>query len=55
MELLSDLQGIIRFNFNDHVREVVPKLCARPREAGVEVDAARVVDVDDGLSAALFF
>ena len=42
LELPSDLQGIIRFNFNDHVREVVPKLCARLREAGVEVDAARV-------------
>ena len=42
LELPSDLQGIIRFSFNDHVREVVPKLCTRLREAGVELDATKV-------------
>ena len=42
LELPSDLHGIIRFNYNEHVREVVPKLCARLREAGIDVDAAKV-------------
>src|SRR5262249_39101328 len=42
LELPSDLQRLIRFAFHDHVREVVPKLCARLREAGSEVDAARI-------------
>jgi len=42
LELPSDLQGIIRLGFNEHVREVVPKLCARLREAGIELDPGRI-------------
>jgi predicted nucleotide-binding protein len=34
IELPSDLEGIIRFGYNDHVREIVPKLCQRLKEAG---------------------
>ncbi|MBC7822132.1 MAG: nucleotide-binding protein, partial [Planctomycetaceae bacterium] len=42
LELPSDLQGFIRFNFNDHVREVVPKLCARLREVGIDIDPTKI-------------
>lgn len=42
LELPSDLQGIIRFGFNDHVREVIPKLCTRLQEAGIEIDSAKI-------------
>jgi len=34
VEIPSDLQGIIRFNYNDHVKEIVPKLCQRLKETG---------------------
>jgi predicted nucleotide-binding protein len=34
VELPSDLLGIIRFAYNDHIREIVPKLCQRLKEAG---------------------
>lgn len=42
LEIPSDLQGIIWFGFNDHVREVMPKLCARLREVGIDVDPAKI-------------
>jgi predicted nucleotide-binding protein len=42
LELPSDLQGLIRYSFNDHVREVVPKLCARLREVGINIDPGRI-------------
>lgn len=38
VEIPSDLQGIIRLGYNDHIREVVPKLCQRLRETGFEID-----------------
>lgn len=38
VEIPSDLQGIIRLGYNDHIREVVPKLCQRLRDAGFEID-----------------
>ncbi len=37
LELPSDLQGIIRLGYNDHIREVVPKLCQRLREVGFDI------------------
>jgi predicted nucleotide-binding protein len=37
LEIPSDLDGIIRFHYNEHVREVVPKLCQRLQEAGFEL------------------
>ena len=40
VELPSDLQGIIRFGYNDHVKEVVPKLCQRLKEAGFDLQPA---------------
>lgn len=44
VDLPSDLQGVIRLNFNDHISEIVPKLVARLREAGIEVDQSRLTD-----------
>ncbi len=38
IEIPSDLEGIIRFGYNDHVKEIVPKLCQRLREAGFDID-----------------
>lgn len=38
LELPSDLQGIIHFGYNDHVKEIVPKLCQQLREVGFDLD-----------------
>ena len=38
LEIPSDLQGIIHFGYNDHIREIAPKLCQRLREAGFNLD-----------------
>ncbi|MYN64891.1 MAG: hypothetical protein F4X11_07675 [Acidobacteria bacterium] len=37
LEVPSDASGIIYISFNDHVKETVPKLCERLREAGFEI------------------
>lgn len=42
LEIPSDLEGIIRLGYNDHVREIVPKLCQRLREANFEFDARTI-------------
>ena len=42
LELPSDLQGIIRLSFNDHIREIVPKLCQRLGEVGFDLDASYI-------------
>lgn len=42
VELPSDLQGIIRFGYNDHVKEIVPKLCQRLKEAGFDLQPAQI-------------
>jgi len=42
VELPSDLEGLIRFHFNDHVREILPKLCGRMREAGLPIDLTKI-------------
>ena len=39
VDIPSDLQGIIRFGYNEKIKEIVPKLCQRLREAGFELDA----------------
>ena len=38
IELPSDLQGIIHFGYNKHIKEVVNKLCKRLRECGFDLD-----------------
>jgi len=42
VEIPSDLQGIIRFGYNDHVREIVPKLCQRLKEAGFDLSPNQI-------------
>jgi predicted nucleotide-binding protein len=37
LERPSDLDGIIRIEYNDHIRETIPKLCQRLREAGFDI------------------
>jgi len=46
VELPSDLQGVIQLRFNDHIREIVPKLCDRLREAGIDIS-------NDSITAAM--
>ena len=38
----SDTQGIIYFHFNDHVKEVVPKLCERLQANGIPISAEQI-------------
>lgn len=45
LELPSDLEGIIRLGYNDHLREIIPKLCQNLKEAGFHVTS-------DAISAA---
>lgn len=42
LERPSDTEGIIRIEFNDHVREIVPKLVQRLQAAGFEVDSQNI-------------
>ena len=42
IEIPSDLEGIIRFGYNDHVKEIIPKLCQRLREANFEVNSEQI-------------
>lgn len=42
VELPSDLQGIIQFRYNDHIREIVPKLCQRLKEAAFDLQPGQI-------------
>lgn len=42
IEVPSDLHGIIHFGYNDHLREIIPKLCQRLREAGFDLDSDKI-------------
>lgn len=42
VESPSDVDGIIYIHFNDHVKEVVPKLAERLQQCGITIDAARI-------------
>lgn len=44
LELPSDLNGVLYLGFNDHIREVLPKLVARLQEAGVPLDEKRLAE-----------
>lgn len=44
MEMPSDLQGIIHLGYNDHVRQIVPKLCQRLKEAGFQIEPNQIAD-----------
>lgn len=42
LELPSDAAGILYIEFNDHAREIVPKLAQRLQSAGFEIDPAKI-------------
>lgn len=42
LEMPSDLQGVIHFGYNDHVREIVPKLCQRLKEVGFDLSPQQI-------------
>ncbi len=42
LELPSDAGGILYIEFNDHVREIAPKLAQRLQSAGFDIDPARI-------------
>lgn len=44
LERPSDTDGILRIEFNDHVREIVPKLVQRLQAAGFEIPAKKIAD-----------
>ena len=39
VELPSDIQGVIQLRYNDHIRDIVPRLAERLKECGIEVTA----------------
>lgn len=42
VELPSDLQGVIQLRYNDHIREIVPKLIERLKNGGFDIDSGRI-------------
>ncbi len=42
LERPSDTDGILRIEFNDHVKEIVPKLVQRLQTAGFEISADKI-------------
>lgn len=42
LEMPSDLQGVIHFGYNEHVREIVPKLCQRLNEVGFNLSPQQI-------------
>ena len=42
IELPSDIQGLIRFNYNDHVKGIIPKLCQRLKELGFDLEPGQI-------------
>lgn len=42
LEMPSDLQGVIHLAYNDHVKEIIPKLCQRLKEAGFDLEPNQI-------------
>jgi predicted nucleotide-binding protein len=42
LEMPSDLQGIIHLGYNDHVKEIIPKLCQRLKEVGFDLEPSQI-------------
>ena len=42
VEMPSDTNGILYYEFNDHVKEVVPKLAQRLVNLGFEIDSNKI-------------
>jgi len=44
LEVPSDAHGILYLGFNDHVKETVPRLVDRLKDAGFEIDPGRITN-----------
>lgn len=44
LERPSDTDGILRIEFNDHIREIVPKLAQRLQGAGFQIDPKKIAE-----------
>ncbi len=44
LEIPSDISGFIHFSYNQYVKEIVPKLCQRLKDAGFDIDSNRIAD-----------
>ena len=44
VEIPSDMDGIIRIGYNRHIREAVPKLCQRLKQAGFDLDPSQIAN-----------
>ena len=44
LEMPSDANGILYIEFNDHVREIVPKLAQRLQGAGFQIDSKKIAE-----------
>jgi predicted nucleotide-binding protein len=42
LEMPSDLQGVIHLGYNEHVKEIIPKLCQRLKEAGFNLETSQI-------------
>jgi len=42
LEIPSDINGVLRLEFNDHVKEIAVKLATRMKSAGIEIDDALI-------------
>jgi len=42
LEIPSDIDGVLRLEFNDHVKEIAVKLATRMKAAGIEIDDALI-------------
>ena len=42
LEMPSDLQGVIHLAYNEHVKEIIPKLCQRLKEAGFDLQPNQI-------------
>lgn len=43
-EMPSDRQGVIHFGYNDHFREIIPKLCQRLKEVRFDLSAEQIAN-----------
>lgn len=42
LEIPSDIDGVLRLEFNDHVKEIAVRLATRMKSAGIEIDDALI-------------
>lgn len=42
LEMPSDLSGVIHLAYNDHVKEIIPKLCQRLKDAGFDLHTHQI-------------